>query len=205
MFSRSWFAVMLLGAIGLPYLFTTTFGSPRAGDQAGRVPLVNDGPALAAAPPPSAGTGLDRHPTTNELADVFRWDVSPPWVLGRWPRVSAGLADVESQGYRVPLVTGGQSDDLAGSLTYYFDRRQRLTRILFQGSTGDGRKLVALLAARFGFVREWNNDPSLYLYRVRDGKKVLGELRIQPARVVRADSPHSRFDVALLISRPAND
>lgn len=202
MFSRSWFAVMLLGAIGLPYLFTSTFGSPRAVEQLSAAAAVTDS---LAAPPQAAGALLDRNPTTNELADVFRWDVSPPWVLGRWPRVSAGLADVESQGYRVPLVTGGQSDDLAGSLTYYFDRRQRLTRMMFQGSTGDGRKLVALLASRFGFVREWNNDPSLYLYRVRDGKKVVSELRIQPARIVRADSPHSRFDVALVISRPANE
>jgi hypothetical protein len=203
MFSRSWFAVMLLGAIGLPYLFTSTFGSPRSGqEQTGAAPAVaglSDG-----APVASCGV-LDLNPTANDLADVFRWDVSPPWVLGRWPRVSAGLADVDLQGYRVPLVTGGQSDDLAGSLTYYFDRRQRLKRMLFQGSTGDGRRLVALLATRFGFVREWNNDPSLYLYRVRDGKKVVSELRIQPARVVRADSPHSRFDVALLIARPAGD
>lgn len=204
MFSRSWFAVMLLGAIGLPYLFSSTFGSPRAGER-GEAASATASPVPDAAPLESAGGLLDRNPTTNELADVFRWDVSPPWVLGRWPRVSAGLADVESQGYRVPLVTGGRSDDIAGSLTYYFDRRQRLTRMLFQGSTGDGRKLVALLAGRFGFVREWNDDPSLYLYRVRDGKKILGELRIQPARIVRADSPHSRFDVALFISSPASE
>jgi hypothetical protein len=203
MFSRSWFAVMLLGAIGLPYLFTSTFGSSRSGqEQTGAAPAVAGLPD--GAPVASCGV-LDLNPTANNLADVFRWDVSPPWVLGRWPRVSAGLADVDLQGYRVPLVTGGQSDDLAGSLTYYFDRRQRLKRMLFQGSTGDGRRLVALLATRFGFVREWNNDPSLYLYRVRDGKKVVSELRIQPARVVRADSPHSRFDVALLIARPAGD
>jgi hypothetical protein len=109
---------------------------------------------------------------------------------------------MDMQGYRVPLVTGGQSDDLAGSLTFYFNKQQRVQRITFFGSTGDARRLVALVSLRFGFVREIAADPSLFLYRVREYRKVISELRIKPSSVVRSDSPHARFDVALLIERP---
>lgn len=206
MFSRSWFALMLLGAIGLPYLYCSSFGSGKGAKAA-----ASPGDAATAAAAPSAQTALpggaellDKAPTHNDLAEVFRWDVTTSWILSRWPRVSAGLSEVEMQGYRVPLVTGTATDDLAGSLTYYFNSRQRVERMTFFGTTGDSRRLVALLATKFAFVRELNDDPSLFLYRVREGRKVISELRIKPARVVRADAPNSRFDVALLMERPAD-
>ncbi|HWB08973.1 MAG TPA: DUF6690 family protein [Pirellulales bacterium] len=206
MFSRSWFAMMLLGAIGLPYLFFSLFGSQKSprtslggsGGAALSAAALSNGP-----PPPGAAALLDKAPTQNDFAEVFRWDVTTSWILARWPRVSAGLAEVEQQGYRVPLVTGTSTDDLAGSLTYYFSARQQLERITFLGTTGDGRRLVALLATKFGFVREQDDDPSLFLYRVREGRKVVSELRIKPAHIVRSDTPYSRFEVALLIKRPA--
>ena len=65
------------------------------------------------------------------------------WVLARWPRVSTRLANLDLQGYRVPLVSGTADGDLAGSLTYYFNSQQRVQRITFIGSTGDARPLVA--------------------------------------------------------------
>lgn len=204
MFSRTWFAMMLFGSIGLPYLFSSSLGSSKKTNPA-------DPPEVASPAHPSgegaAGVKLPTGttppgPTFDDLGQVFRWDVSSGWVLARWPRVSAGLAEVELQGYRVPLVTGTNPDDLAGSLTYYFNRNQRVQRMTFFGTTGDARRLVALMAARFGFKRELTDDPSLFLYRVRDGKKVLSELRIEPAHVIRADTPHRRFDIALWIERP---
>jgi hypothetical protein len=206
MFSRSWFALMLAGAVGLPYLYSASFGSAKSAKSPAAAPgaapaasIVSDQPSLA-----SAVEQLAKAPTQNDLPEVFRWDVTTSWILSHWPRVSAGLSEVEMQGYRVPLVTGTASDDLAGSLTYYFNRRQRVQRITFFGATGDSRRLVALLATKFQFVRELNDDPSLFLYRVREGRKVISELRIKPAHVLRADAPHSRFEVALLIERPAD-
>jgi len=205
MFTRSWFGVMLLGAIGLPYLFFSLFGTGKsAGTSQG-----DSHAALASAPvlsneglPPGTSDVLEKAPTKNEFSEIFRWDVTTAWILSRWPRVSAGLSEVETQGYRVPLVTGTSTDDLAGSLTYYFNARQRLERVTFLGTTGDSRRLVALLATKFGFVREPDDDPSLFLYRVRDGRKVTSELRIKPAHIVRSDAPYGRFEIALLIQRP---
>jgi hypothetical protein len=205
MFSRYWFALMLLGAIGLPYIFFSVFGSRKSATAASAASsspraekIESDQPML-----PGAAELLAREPTRHDLTEIFRWDVTTQWILARWPRVSAGLSEVERQGYRVPLVTGTATEDLAGSLTYYFNSRQQVERITFLGTTGDSRRLVEVLATRFGFVREMNDDPSLFLYRVRDGRKVISELRIKPAHVVRSDAPNSRFEVALLIERPA--
>lgn len=205
MFSRSWFAMMLVGAIGLPYLFFSLFGSEKS---AGRFPGNSGTVAASERASPNEGLSagasdlLDKSPTKNDFPEIFRWDVTTSWILSRWPRVSAGLSEVERQGYRVPLVTGTSTDDLAGSLTYYFSARQRLERITFLGTTGDSRRLIALLATKFGFVREPDDDPSLFLYRVREGRKVTSELRIKPAHIVRSDAPYRRFEVALLIQRP---
>lgn len=204
MFSRSWFALMLAGSVGLPYLYSSTFGSAKSANTSAAGASLPTTGGLDYVPSPGGAELLAQAPTKNDLADVFRWDITTAWVLGHWPRVSAGLSEVELQGYRVPLVTGTATDDLAGSLTYYFNKRQRVERITFFGTTGDSRRLVALLATRFGFVRELHDDASLFLYRVREGRKVISELRIKPAHVLRSDAPHSRFDVSLHIQRPAH-
>lgn len=202
MFTRTWFGMMLLGSIGLPYLFSSSLGSSKKANPGDPAEAASADASGAAELSSMHGTAdVPSGPTFGDLARVFRWDVTSGWVLAQWPRVSAGLAEVELQGYRVPLVTGARTDDLAGALTYYFNRQQRLQRMTFFGSTGDSRRLLALMGRRFGFRREPTDDPGVFLYRVRDGKKVLSELRIEPAHVIRADAPHRRFDIALWIER----
>jgi len=137
------------------------------------------------------------------LHEVFRFDVTPDWIVRRWPRVSAGLPYLELQGYRAPLVTGTAEDDLAGAITYYFNPRQELQRITFYGSTGNTRKLVDLVTSRFGFARRLTNDASVFLYEIpnQDGRST-SFLWVRPARVVTASDPHGRFEVALVVERP---
>ena len=155
----------------------------------------NEQPAQG--PPP-----VSDHVPIFDLAEVLRFDISPNWVIARWPRVSASLAQLQLQGYRVPLVTGTAEHDLAGSLTYYFDPRQRLQRITFQGVTGDPRKLLELLTTRHGFARRLTNDPSSFVYEVPGtDKKAKSVLWIRPARVVKAEESCHRFQVALVMER----
>ena len=136
-------------------------------------------------------------------ADVFRFDLSPDWVVNHWPRVSAGLAYLELQGYRVPLVTGTAEDDLAGALTYYFNPRQQLQRITFRGTTGNATGLVALVTSRFGLVRRLTNDASVFVYEIPGPHgKATSFLWVRPAPVVKESDPHRRFEVALVIERP---
>jgi hypothetical protein len=142
-------------------------------------------------------------PEIRTLAEVLRFDVSPAWVLARWPRVSTGMAQLQYQGYRVPLVTGTGPDDLAGSLTYYFNAQQQVERIIFRGTTGNARKLVALLTQRYRFVRRLTNDPGIFLYEaVNPDHETKSLLTIRSADVVKATEPHHRFQVDLTLQRP---
>jgi hypothetical protein len=159
----------------------------------------------AEGPPASAGEtqGSPQDVPVHDLADVLRFDLSPDWVVRHWPRVSAALAYLELQGYRVPLVTGTAEDDLAGALTYYFNPQQQLQRITFQGTTGNARKVVELVTTRFGFARRLTNDASVFLYEIPGSNgRATSFLWIRPAPVVKASDPHHRFEVALVIERP---
>jgi hypothetical protein len=139
-----------------------------------------------------------------DFADIFRFDISPGWIMSRWSRVSAGLGTLQLHGYRVPLVTGTAEDDLAGSLTYYFNATQQVQRITFSGTTGDARRLVHFITRRYGFARRVANDPSLFIYEIPEPRgPARNTLQIKPARVLSADRPYQRFDVELALERPA--
>ncbi len=154
------------------------------------------GPAAEPALPRLEGESVD------DLAGVFRFDITPGWVIQRWPRVSTGLADPRLEGYRVPLVTGTDPADLAGALTYYFDPDQKVQRITFRGTTGDVRELARLLTERFHFARRLSNDPGLVVYE-RDGGEgaLVGVARFRAADVIQAEEPLKRFQVEVAIER----
>jgi hypothetical protein len=137
-----------------------------------------------------------------DLAEVLHFNGTPAWVMTRWPRVTAGLSHLDLQGYRVPLVTGTGESDVAGSLTYYFDHEQRVKFITFRGTTGDPRKLIGLVTQRYQLKPQESEDPGTSLYQVRWNGKPMSELRIRPARVVRADQPFARYEVELALMRP---
>ncbi len=224
MFRHSMFYFFVLcAAVGIPYAssqFNKGGQSAGAAAAANPTPVAETGapvdaatiPAaaverLTAASTPVLGAVTPAGPTTDlppmvDLAEAIRFDATPPWVLGRWPRVTAGLPDADMQGYRVPLVSGTAVDDVAGSLTYYFNAHQRCVRITLQGTTGDARKLVALVTQRFGFKQQTSNEPGLYLYQVRWNGQPLSELHVRPSRVVRSTTPLARFEVLLALNNP---
>ena len=139
-------------------------------------------------------------PGFQDLAEVLRFDITAAWILARWPWVSAGLAQLDLQGYRVPVVTGAGEDGVAGALTYYFNSRQQAQRITFYGTTGDPDKLIRLLASRFHFGRHLSNNPGLFRYEVAEPKgPAKSYLEI---RLVRPSVSAQRFDVSLVIERP---
>ena len=145
---------------------------------------------------------------TADFAEVFRFDIRPDYLVQHWPRVTAATAGIQLQGYRVPLVTGTREDDLAGSVTYYFNHRQEVQRITFRGTTGNANRLIQYLAAQFGFCHRPTNDPGLFLYVVpEEGSRggVKSYLWIRPQRVLRAAEPHARFELDLVIERPTEE
>jgi hypothetical protein len=216
----------MASAIGVPYLLSSsselwnsvkgTFSSATSSDEAPAKSAAQQ-PAIAGAAQPSAGFGpaalndfqsrpaaaknIEGLPAQN-LVEVLNFNGSPDWVTARWPRVTTGLAHPDLQGYRVPLVTGTAPDDLAGSLTYYFSADRTVQFITFHGVTGDPRKIISHVVQRYGFKPQRTDDPSLTVFMSKWNGRPVSELRIQTARVLRADQPNLSYRVDLAMKRP---
>ncbi len=144
---------------------------------------------------------LQRQPTAigggnvQDLREVLRFDVTPLWLTQRFSRVTTVLSNVQLDGMRVPLVTGTQTTDLAGTLTYYFDSRQSVRRINLHGLTGDPSQLANLMVQFYGLKPEQSLGGHLYTYRWNN--QVNSVLHLSPAPIVYSGADHSKFIVFL--------
>ena len=188
---------------------SATDSSATGSDPAAIAPLD-----VSTAEPASDNTGHGRfHRITSiplggvpvyQLEDVLRMDVSTAWVYSRWARKSTALTNLDLFGVRVPLMTGTKLDDLAGSLTYYFNGAGQVQRLSFHGRTGDTRKLVTLVIAKYGFRMQPPHVAGEQLYQVKWNGKAISELRIRTAPVLWATTPHASFQVDLELERPGS-
>jgi hypothetical protein len=152
--------------------------------------------------PAAVVASLEGAPTYS-LAEVLRLDVTKEWVYQRWTRKSTALAEIDLFGIRVPLVTGTQLHDLAGSLTYFFTPDGRVQRVSFRGRTGDTTQIVALVTQRYAFQWQTPTAAGEQLLQVRNGEDILCELRTRPAPVLWTNSPNNSFSVNLELQNPA--
>ena len=168
-----------------------------AAGEPGHAPAIS-GTALAISGSPAASrTDFKVH----DAGSVFNFEVTPEWILARWPSVSTGLAQLQLEGYRVPLVTGTSQQDLAGALTYYFDAKQRLQRIDFVGFSGDPRPLISLLSDRFRLTRRLANDPGLVVYEAAPaGRGPVSGLQVRVAPLQPGESLR-RYEIDLSLAR----
>ncbi|GAB6165342.1 hypothetical protein JCM19992_13420 [Thermostilla marina] len=201
-------AAILWGAGRLVEVVSTIAHSPEVA-----VSVPADKP-ISETPEPKPPMSIESPPPVSELVEIdmiplesaFRFDVTPDWILAHWPRVSAGLAELRLQGYRVPLTTGTREDDIAGSLTYYFTPEQTVQRITFHGTTGNPNRLVAFLARNYGFVHRKTNHAGLFLYVVPEPgnvDEVRSFLWIRPKQILHQADRYHRFDLELVIERPS--
>jgi hypothetical protein len=211
-------ATLLGASVGVPYVMSQSSSGPRSpgapltaapvfgGGQAGMAPNLASNPFVVAnTPSPSvAGPAPVDGARFHNLAEVLRFDVSKEWVYGNWPRKSTGLADPELFGIRVPLVTGTNLTDLAGSLTYSFNRQGQVQHISFLGRTADTTPLVQFLTTSYQLERR-DAPAGEQLYQVGSGDRVQSELRTRPESVLWATSPHGSFVVELELERPGSD
>jgi hypothetical protein len=138
------------------------------------------------------------------LNEVFRFDVTIDWIMQHWPTVSMVSNDLKLQGYRVPLVTGINEDDIAGSLTYYFGPDHQVRKITFEGVTGNADRLIRDIAAPNGLVQTKTADPGLFLYQRNGWSKSESELKIRPAEIISRSNANRRFQVSMvLVPQPA--
>ncbi len=160
-------------------------------------PGNQQGPDLQAGP-------MQFVPVTS-FAEIFRFDISPEWVKSRWERVSTSTIGGGFSGMRVPLVTGVNSWDIHGSLTYYFDRYKKVQRIGFHGWTGDPGRLVDGLERQYGFQSQPTLWAGYYLGR-RDqlfGKSYFGGLFMRNPAVINSRDQTHQVALLLEINKPS--
>ena len=210
---RTRFLTMMAAALGIPYAwFNENFSGPLQNTWSslkGTASAVASkqssdlGPARAWTLPgfttETAATVVNRSaalaPSIHDLAESLRFDVNQRWVVDHWGRVSTVRAEQDLEGLRVPLVTGTNLDDIAGSLTYYFDRQHCVRRITLHGQTGDERTLVAIATKYFGMRAEPSLGPGAYMNRWN--ATPMNALRISHAPVIRLDAPNTRLIIDL--------
>lgn len=146
------------------------------------------------------------HPTLSgrqikDLREVLRFDINPDWVINRFSRVSTVLADLNLKGLRVPIVTGIRADDVAGTLTFYFDNMDRLQRLTFHGFTGDKRRFSQIMVSHYGMKREPTLEAGVYTKRW-NGLPV-NFMRLAHAPVVYSDAVHQKYTVFLELNQPS--
>lgn len=213
-------ALLLAGAAGGPYVLYETDAGQAARSTAsqalGNAPLNNSSSNNSGATPSSgqswwgsssasvaAGAPVAPALTVtqiNSLAEVLRFDIPPAWVMQHFPTVNTGVGDLQLDGLRVPLITGTRPDDLVGTLTYYFDRFQRVQRITLHAVTGDPTRIGNEIQTNYRlqqqpalggglYTTSWNGSPTSIL-------------QITPATVISADQQNARFTVFLEINQP---
>lgn len=134
-----------------------------------------------------------------EFKEVLRFDIKPKWVNQRWARVSSSLAELGLEGYRVPVVTGSDVNDLAGSLTYYFDKQHQVQRVVFMGKTGDPKRLIDFVTSEYRMTQRPSLNAGLYIHS-RGGIPV-NALTIKQNSVITADNPHGTYQIYLELNR----
>lgn len=177
---------------------TPTFlaGENQAWNQPGMVPDFAKAETVFF-PGDAHGPDLTAHPIspTIDLASLFRFDITEQAITSRWDRVSTSSVDQGLHGLRVALVTGTNSWDLHGSLTYYFDANHRVQRITYRGWTGDPSQLLQILQQSHQLRAQPTHWAGLYL------AKRSGLLMKRPA-VIDRKNPVQQLALILELNNP---
>ncbi len=132
---------------------------------------------------------------------IFQCGAPRSWVQRTYDDASRTM-DQQREGLRVTLVTGDKLEDLAGSLTYWFDRQGRVERITFQGVTGNPAKLVSFAHRSQKMVARGCERDAIF---VRDGKNgPLHLLHISRLPFVNVQTQYGRYEVTLELNQPGS-
>ena len=134
------------------------------------------------------------------FGEIFNYNVTPAWVGQRWDRVSNVPAADGLRGKRVALVTGTNSWDLHGSLTYYFDEYQTCRRITFRGWAGDPSRLIELLQTNHGLKQQPTHWAGFYL--AKSWRKSISAMLMKSPTVTYIDNKAQQMGVLLELNDP---
>lgn len=139
----------------------------------------------------------------NDFRDILRFDITPNWVNTHFTRITTVLSDLRLEGLRVPIVTGTKTDDLAGTITYYFRHDHRLQRVCVHGFTGDPTRLVELMTNQYGMKARPSLDTGVYTIDWNGGPTSV--LKVTRAPVMYSDANRNQHTVFLELNQPDMD
>jgi hypothetical protein len=196
------FVGVLIAAIVVPYVVFDERLGETARAQLNRLRSFVPGANAAANAEPSPSNeagGPALTPVTTTLPptidEAFNFEVTPQWVTSRWPKVTTVAGDPSQLGMRVPVVSGTQPDDIAGSLTYFFDEHHQLQRITFTGQTAEPRKLLAAIVPRYGLVSCPTTHAAHYI--AGDSQNPTSQVIVRHLPVISNDAKAPRVEVAV--------
>ena len=140
--------------------------------------------------------------TVTDLRELLRFDIVPGWLPQRFSRVSTVTSNVQMDGLRVPLITGTQPSDIAGTLTYYFDAGKSLKRIQLHGLTGDPSNLANLMVQFYQLAPEQSLGGQLFTTRWNN--RITSVMQVSPAPIIYAGADHSKYILFLELNQPTN-
>ncbi|MCA9216122.1 MAG: hypothetical protein KDB27_23805 [Planctomycetales bacterium] len=158
--------------------------------------LFSDPTIAALLKPPVQPKSKVVEPVVTPIPDLLRFDITPNFVMQRWPRVSGGLPDLKYQGLRVPIMTGTSSYDIYGSASYFFNRSHQLERIGLHGYTDDPEPLIQFVTNTYRLREYAATGQRLFLAYFKG--QPLSVLRVQ--RTNNTDKP--AMQVLLEINAP---
>ena len=137
-------------------------------------------------------------PPVLPLEHLLSFNVTPEWISGNWQRVTTRVAELDLQGWRVPIAIGSGPQTIAGSTTYFFDSHRQLQRIMLHGYAADPSELINLAASRFQMRRIPSPTDDLYTASVEG--RTIGALRVKYAPVAESAS-EKRSEVLMELNR----
>ncbi len=213
------FVVVLIVAAGAPYLITKSQQLVDSGEDGGLQSIWTRMTGAAAESvggsqnpvtplseekdPSLPGRGVDTKtsgPIGYSVADLLRFDIRPNWVMQTWNLVTSDLPESSLTGMRVPVVTGTEPTDFAGSLTYYFGKNQQVERMKLHGFCEDPSGVMSLAQQRFA-LRQYaaQGSPTYLAY--------FGDQPISIMRIIHAPNRESgdaskRYEIDLELNLP---
>ncbi len=166
-----------------PQLWNYTIGTPSL-------------PQIQMQPGSEIGGGV-----VSDLREVLRFDITPAYLTQRFSRVTTVLSNVNLDGVRTPVVTGTRQADIAGTLTYYFDRAKSVQRIQLHGLTGDPSEIANLMVQQYGLRPEQSLGGQLFT--IRWNNRVTSVVNVSPAPIIYAGADHSKYILFIELNQPS--
>jgi len=168
------------------FVSTSPFSTPAPATPDSRQRGEPSGPATEDAP-------LIPVPATIDLRAWLRWDLPRGYLI--WQHPNAAIVPTERNliGYRIPFTTGLQSQDLTGTLTYYFDSKDQLQRMELSAASGNPWPMTQWLLPQFRLQPIPSTHPNVRLAILKSRDKTQSLLAVATSNASSASTPHELF------------